>query len=190
MGFKIFWESWQHSKYETIRTSPLYRCNGYFHDNPTHPMSCISQHSLAPCNGAVVTQSPRCYLSTLLSFFLALLSTWRNCVHLSQPSLLSLRLLPLLHREWVLSCWRLLLAFVCNSVFPLTFFLLLFINLSFAFLGHMGLNQSCSYWPTPQPQQLWIRDASATYTTAHCNARSLTHWVRPGLEPTHTSQFC
>ena len=25
---------------------------------------------------------------------------------------------------------------------------------------------------------------SATYTTAHGNARSLTHWVRPGIKPT------
>ena len=29
---------------------------------------------------------------------------------------------------------------------------------------------------------------SATYTTAHVNARSLTHWARPGIEPT-TSWF-
>ena len=34
--------------------------------------------------------------------------------------------------------------------------------------------------------QLWlcgIQDASVTYNTAHGNARSLTHWVRPGIEP-------
>ena len=29
--------------------------------------------------------------------------------------------------------------------------------------------------PTPQPQQCGIRAASATYTTAHGNAGSLTH---------------
>ena len=34
-----------------------------------------------------------------------------------------------------------------------------------------------------QPQQLRIWGVSATYTTAHGNARSLTHWMRPGIEP-------
>ena len=46
-----------------------------------------------------------------------------------------------------------------------------------------GLNHSCSCWPTSQPQQLGIRAASATYTTAHGNARSLTHSARPGIKP-------
>ena len=27
-------------------------------------------------------------------------------------------------------------------------------------------------------------EVSATYTTAHGNAESLTHWMRPGIEPT------
>ena len=67
----------------------------------------------------------------------------------------------------------------------------------FSFLGpHRGIwkfpgqgsNQSCICWPTPQPQLCRIRATSATYTTAHGIARSLTHWVRPGIEPT-TSQF-
>ena len=40
----------------------------------------------------------------------------------------------------------------------------------------------------PEPQQLRIRAASATYTTAHRNARSLTHWTRPGIQPA-TSWF-
>ena len=38
-----------------------------------------------------------------------------------------------------------------------------------------GSNQSCSCWPTPQPQQCRIPAASATYTIAQSNARSLTH---------------
>ena len=36
---------------------------------------------------------------------------------------------------------------------------------------------------TPQPQQHQIWVMSATYTTAHGNARSLTHWKRPRIEP-------
>ena len=35
----------------------------------------------------------------------------------------------------------------------------------------------------PQPQQQGILAANTTYTTAHGNARSLTHWARPGIEP-------
>jgi len=64
---------------------------------------------------------------------------------------------------------------------------------SFCFLGlhlwHMevprlGSNWSSSFQPTPQPQQCKIRAISATYTTAHSNVGSLTHWMRPGIEPT------
>ena len=40
----------------------------------------------------------------------------------------------------------------------------------------------------PQPQQHGIWVMSATYTTAHGNARSLTHWARPGIKPA-TSWF-
>ena len=46
-----------------------------------------------------------------------------------------------------------------------------------------GSNRSYGCWPMPQPQQRQILAASATYTTAHGNARSLTHRARPGLEP-------
>jgi len=50
------------------------------------------------------------------------------------------------------------------------------------------LNQSCIHQPTPEPQQRGIQATSATYTTAHGNAGSLTHWARPGIEPS-TSWF-
>ena len=46
-----------------------------------------------------------------------------------------------------------------------------------------GSSRSCNHQPMPQPQQHGIRAASATYTIAHRNARSLTHWVRPGIKP-------
>ena len=49
-------------------------------------------------------------------------------------------------------------------------------------------NQSCNCRPIPQPQQCRIRASSVTYTTAYGNAGSLTHWVKPGIEPT-TSWF-
>ena len=46
--------------------------------------------------------------------------------------------------------------------------------------------RSYSCWPTPQPHQ--IQAVSVTYTTAHSNSRSLTHWSRLGIEST-TSWF-
>ena len=49
--------------------------------------------------------------------------------------------------------------------------------------SHSNTRSKPSQWPTPQPQQCQIWAASATYTTAHSNAGSLTHWVRPGMEP-------
>ena len=47
--------------------------------------------------------------------------------------------------------------------------------------GLIRATYSC--WSTPQPQQHHIRAAYSTYTTAHGNTGSLTHWVRPGIEP-------
>ena len=54
--------------------------------------------------------------------------------------------------------------------------------------GHMEvprLGVQLELWPrpTPQPQQWGIWVTSATYTTTHGNARSLIHWVRPGIKP-------
>ena len=45
----------------------------------------------------------------------------------------------------------------------------------------LGLNQSYSCQPQPQHHQIWT--TSVTYTTAHDNAGSLTHWARPEVEP-------
>ena len=78
----------------------------------------------------------------------------------------------------------------------LVFFFCLFV-LFFVFQGHIygiwrfpgyGSDRSCHSWPTPQSQEPQIWAMSAPCTTAHGNARSWTHWVRPGIEPT-TSWF-
>ena len=47
----------------------------------------------------------------------------------------------------------------------------------------LGLNWRCSCEPTPQPHQHWIWAASVTYPAACSNTGTLTHWVRPGIEP-------
>ena len=44
--------------------------------------------------------------------------------------------------------------------------------------------------PTTQPQQQWIWAASANYATTCGNAGSLTHWVKPGIEPTSSWILC
>ena len=78
------------------------------------------------------------------------------------------------------------------SVFGLFFFHTVFIFVYLFFLGpllqHMELpgwrsNQSCSCWPTPQPQQHQIRATSVAYAAVCHNTGSLTHWARPGIEP-------
>ena len=88
------------------------------------------------------------------------------------------------------------LAFLCSFI---TFVLLIFFFFFFFAFSRAtscgiwrfpgwGSNWSCSHRPMPEPQQCGIRAASATYTTAHGNARSLIHWARPGIE-TATSWF-
>ena len=44
--------------------------------------------------------------------------------------------------------------------------------------------------PKPQPNQHWIWAAPVTYTAACSNARFLTHWARPGIEPTSSGRQC
>ena len=48
-------------------------------------------------------------------------------------------------------------------------------------LGVQSEQQLSAY---SQPQQHLIRAEFATYTTAHGNARTLTHRLRSGIEPT------
>ena len=51
-----------------------------------------------------------------------------------------------------------------------------------------GWMWSCSCRPTPEPQQSGIQAESVTYTTAHGNDGSPTHWARLGIDPA-TSWF-
>ena len=44
--------------------------------------------------------------------------------------------------------------------------------------------------PTPQPQQHRIPATSVTHTIACGNARSLTHWARPGIKPSSSQRQC
>ena len=78
--------------------------------------------------------------------------------------------------------------FLLLHIFSLWHFFCLFLSLLGLYLWHMEVprlrgNQSCSCQPTAKPQQHEIWASCVTYTTAHGNAGSLTHWVRPGIEP-------
>ena len=80
----------------------------------------------------------------------------------------------------------------CFFIYFTSLFFLLFRAARTAHGGSQAMGQirAAACWPTaqpqPQPQQIWA--SSVTYTTAHGNARSLTHWERPGIEPA-TSWF-
>ena len=75
--------------------------------------------------------------------------------------------------------------FLFFGVFFVFFFFLFSLATPVAYRGSQARsNQSYSHQPMPEPQQHGIRAASATYTTAHGNAGFLTHWARPGMEPT------
>ena len=88
----------------------------------------------------------------------------------------------------VFSCWctRLILGGfgVCFCLF-VCLFVLLFRATPSAYRGSQARGRigATSCRPTPQPQQLRIRAASVTYTTAHGSTSSLTHWARPRIEP-------
>ena len=72
----------------------------------------------------------------------------------------------------------------CNWTFFLVFSVLLGLQLPHMKVPRLGVQRSCSHWPTPEPQQGQIQAVSVTYTTAHGNTGSLTHWARPGIKPT------
>ena len=44
-------------------------------------------------------------------------------------------------------------------------------------IPRLGVKLELPLWPLPQPQQRGIWAGSSTYTTAHDNTRSLTHWA-------------
>ena len=68
---------------------------------------------------------------------------------------------------------------------PFAFFFFLGLHPRHMKIPRLSLIWSCSCWSMPQPQQqqYQILATSATYTAAHSNPRSLTHWAGPGIEP-------
>ena len=60
-------------------------------------------------------------------------------------------------------------------------FVFLGLHLQHMEVSRLGVKWSYNGCPTPQPQECGIQATSTT--TAHGNDRSLTHWIRPGIEP-------
>ena len=90
--------------------------------------------------------------------------------------------------KWEIGCkgFFLLLVFWFVWFFFFSFFFFLFRPTLAAYGGSQArgwITAVAAGWPMPQPQQCQIQAESATYSTAHGNARSLTHWARPRIEP-------
>ena len=68
------------------------------------------------------------------------------------------------------------------QLFVFIFFFSLWPHLWHMEVPGLGSNWSCS--------QCWFQAASVTYATAYSNAGSLTHWERPGIEPTSSQRQC
>jgi len=121
------------------------------------------------------------YAQFWMVFSLLIIELWEVVLVSGHRSFLSL----VIHIHFLL---------VCGMSFHFLFFFFFLLFLWAAPTAYGGsqargrIGRSCSRQPTPQPQQHGIRTASATYTTAHGNARSLTHCARPGIEPA-TSWF-
>ena len=76
----------------------------------------------------------------------------------------------------------------CTSIYLLFIYFLFSGAVPAAYRGFQTRGQiravaaGCSCWFKPQPGTCGIWATSATYTTAHGNARLLTQWARPGIE--------
>ena len=86
--------------------------------------------------------------------------------------------------KWYLRYFIILFYFILFYVFCL------FRAAPMAYGGYhaRGLIRATACQPMPEPRQCQIQAMSSTYTTAHDNVGSLTHWASPGIEP-ETSWF-
>ena len=83
---------------------------------------------------------------------------------------------------WIPVVWCFL--FVCLFCFALLcFFRAAPVAYGSSWASWLDQSCSCQAMPQPQPQPCRIWATFLTYTTAHNNARSLTHWERLGIEP-------
>ena len=118
-----------------------------------------------------------------------------NSVHMPTPSSQSL---PLGNHEFIFNIWESVSVLQINSFVSLLYLFFIFIFALFCLfraapMACVSSQARSLIWAIaaglrPWPQQCQIWAMSVIYTTAHGNVGSLTHWARPGLEPT-TSWF-
>ena len=80
-----------------------------------------------------------------------------------------------LYKLWICPLLLVLVTYFAFSIFFFFFCSFYSCTCSIQKCPGQGSNQSCSCWPTPQPQQRWTRAISAAYTAVCSNDRSLTH---------------
>ena len=56
-------------------------------------------------------------------------------------------------------------------------------------VSRLGVKPELQLASTPQPQQHQIWDTSLTYAAACSNAKSFTHWAKPGIKPTSSGML-
>ena len=77
-----------------------------------------------------------------------------------------------------------------RCIFFFFFFFCLEPHLWYVEVPGLGGKSQLQVRATPQPQQHQNWTTSAPHTAACSNARSLNHWVRPGIEPTSSWTLC
>ena len=75
-------------------------------------------------------------------------------------------------------------------VFTYLFIYLLWLHLWLMEIPRPGVKLQLQLWPTPQPWQHRIQATFVTCAAACSNTRSLTPWVRPGIELTSSQRQC
>ena len=103
--------------------------------------------------------------------------TFRLRVYVSRSAVCILLNRQYIHRSYFsFHLASLLFGAFGSFIFKVFFFFFFFLPFLGPLPWHMeaprlGVYQSCSRWPTPEPQLRRIQAASATHTTAHGNAR-------------------
>ena len=105
--------------------------------------------------------------------------SWMVCFHIIE------------FRIYVFWCISFARYIICKCFLLFIAFLSFFLSFFFFFFSFFwatpiarGNSRAKGWIGAPQPCQIWA--ASVTHTTAYSHARSLTHWVRPGIKHAST----